>query len=103
MNLLTYTPPERRVRVIHHQAPGPVRKITHRQPVRLRKGLSAVRVQIDLPEGPSGINKSLAAYVVLDWENDFLDDAVHACASHLYDLWIEDINRSIDESLDQNH
>ena len=82
MNLLTYTLPAQRVRVIEHSADdAPALKITRTEPKRLKKYESALRVQVEFPGYDNfGGSKSYTAYVVMDWAEDSLDDAVAAAA-----------------------
>jgi hypothetical protein len=82
MNLLTYTPPTQRVRVtVHPPSDAPVWKISRTEPKRLKKYESALRVQVEFPgQDNFGGAKSYTAYVVLDWADGDLDDAVSAAA-----------------------
>jgi len=99
--LLTYTPPERRVRVFHHRPPetGPVWKITTQPPKgRRKKWESVIRVQIDIPQR-AGVAITAATYVVIDWSEGDAEAGIRAAAGVCWDLYID---HSIEEDPELN-
>ena len=98
MNLLPYTPPAQRVRVIEHPASdAPCWRISTKEPKRLKKYEGAIRVQFDFPtEDKYGTTKSYTAFVVIDWSEDDPEDAVAEAAKNCMKRAIDAICKDLE-------